>query len=132
MRRFIRAILATVIVALTMGFVPGADSGATAGTVGPDPGDDLGFLSHQTEAAVYYPAETDYDSETVAIDVDDDGNVYSATNWGGPGDLGVGTTTDPHRKYFNRPADQRIIIHKVDANGVQLWSCELHGRGYNN
>ncbi len=138
MRRFtwistLRAILATVVVALTMGFVPGADSGATAGTVGPNSlSDTMGFLDGQIEAAVYYPAETDYDSQTVAIAVDDDGNVYSATEWGGPGDLGVGTTTDPHGKYANLPASSRLIIHKVDPNGVQLWSWELNGRGYNN
>ncbi len=53
MRRFtwistLRAILATVVVALTMGFVPGADSGATAGTVGPNSlSDTMGFLDGQ-------------------------------------------------------------------------------------
>ena len=137
MKRFtwtstLRAILAIVTLALTMGFVPGASPGANAGTVGPDLSDTMGFLDGQIEAAVYYPAETDYDSATVAVAVDDDGNVYSATNWGGPGDLGVGTTKDNHLKYANLAANPRLIIHKVDPNGVQLWSWELNGRGYNN
>ena len=122
MKRFIGAVLATVTLGLTIGFVPGAN----AGTVGPLVSDDMGF----SEAAVFYPAQTLYDSTTVAIAVDDNGNVYSATNWAGGGDLGVGTLSDWHQKYRNKPGTQRPIIHKVDANGIQLWSWELRGKGY--
>ena len=140
MKRFtwistLRAILATVILALTMGvvpgFVPGTTPEANAGVVGADPADTMGFRDDQIEATVFYPALTrGQESTVIAIDVDDDGNVYSATNWAGGGELGVGTHSDWHTKYKNKPHFTRPIIHKVNANGEHVWSWELHGKGY--
>ena len=98
MKRLIRAALATILLGLTIGFIPQAN----AGVVGPGITDDMGFLSHQTPAAVYYPMQTDYDSRVDAIDVDADGNVYSAGWWAGNGDLGAGTFSDVHSKYSKR------------------------------
>ena len=141
MRRFIRAILATVTLALTVGvvpgFVPGSDPEANAGVVGADNTDTMGFRADQTPAAVYYPAlTTGQESHTIAIDVDDDGNVYSATNWavskGQTGDLAPGAATDIHKGYVHKQGNPRIIIHKVNPNGEQEWSWELNGRGYDN
>ena len=141
MRRFIRAVLVTVTLALTVGvvpgFVPGSNSEANAGVVGPHSGDTMGFLDGQTPAAVYYPALTSgEEAHVIAIDVDDDGNVYSATNWAikknQSGDLGVGTETDIHKGYVHKSGQPRIIIHKVNPDGEQQWSWELNGRGYDN
>ena len=141
MRRFIRAILATVTLALTIGFVPGfvpgSDPEANAGVVGPDVGDTMGFLSHQIEAAVYYPAITrGQEAHVIAVDVDDDGNVYSASNWAisrnQTGDLRPGAGTDIHLGYVDRINKPRVIVHKVDSNGEQVWSWELNGRAYVN
>jgi hypothetical protein len=97
----------------------------------------MGFLDGQTPAAVYYPAlTTGQESHVIAIDVDDDGNVYSATNWaisqGQSGDLGVGTETDIHKGYVHKAGNPRVIVHKVNPNGEQEWSWELNGRGYDN
>ena len=141
MRRCIRAILAIVTLALTIGvvpgFAPGSDPEANAGVVGADNTDTMGFRADQIPAAVYYPAQTQgQEAHTIAIDVDDDGNVYSATNWamgkGKTGDLGAGAATDVHSGYFFKGDKPRTIVHKVSPSGVQEWSWELNGRGYNN
>ena len=144
MKRFtwtstLRAILAIVTLALTIGVVPGlapgSDPEANAGVVGADNTDTMGFRADQIPAAVYYPAQTrGQESHVIAVDVDDDGNVYSATNWivsrNNFGDLQPGAGVDKHFGYVHAPNQPRVIVHKVNPDGEQVWRWEINGRGY--
>ncbi len=112
-KRFIGAALATVTLGLTIGFVP-----------------EVTALEYD-DAAVFYPAQTKFNSNTAAVAVDADGYVYTATNWAGAGDLGIGDLTDIVPTITNRGDLGRQIIHKVSPLGKQEWRWTLNPVGAN-
>ena len=107
MRRFIQAILATVTLALTMGFVPSVSA--------------LEF----EDAALFNTGQTQYGTVVSAVAVDADGYVYTGTNWAGSGDLGVGDTIDPVTGFPQRSTLNSLAVHKVSPTGEQEWVWKL-------
>ncbi len=87
-KRFIRAMLATITLGLTVGFVPATAAGA------------IDF----EDAAVFHVGQTQWGTYTAAVAVDADGYVYAATNHAGTGDLGVqgGSFSYPVSEYPDR------------------------------
>ena len=108
-KRFIGAILATVTLALTVGFVPPVSA------------------VEYEDVAIFSPAQTNLGSATPAMAVGVDGSVYTATTWAGTGHLGVGTASAPPQwTYPERPQYAAWVIHKVSPEGEQEWVWELH------
>jgi hypothetical protein len=108
---FIGAILATVTLALTVGFVPFTAPAAAF---------------EYEDVAIFSPARTLRGSATPAMAVGADGSVYTGTNWAGTGHIGVGAASTPVTGYPERGQLSAWVVHKVSPAGEQEWAWELH------
>jgi len=107
-KRFIGAILATVTLGLTVGFVPS-----------------VGAVAYE-DVAMFSPARTARGSATTAMAVGADGSIYTGTNWAGSGHIGVGAGQKSVTGYPERGQFSALVVHKVSPAGEQEWEWELH------
>jgi len=114
-KRFIRAMLATITLGLTVGFVPATAAGA------------IDF----EDAAVFHVGQTQWGTYTAAVAVDADGYVYAATNHAGTGDLGVqgGSFSYPVSEYPDRQNMKAWSVSKVSPTGETEWVWEMKRGG---
>ena len=110
-KRFIGAILATVTLALTVGFVPFTAPAAAF---------------EYEDVAMFSPARTLQGSVTPAMAVGADGSIYSGTVWAGTGHIGIGAAATPVTAYPERGHLGAWVVHKVSPSGEQEWAWELH------
>ena len=118
MKRFtwtstLRAILATVILSITIGFVPFVPSIPSISSV-PAAG-----ASEFEDVALFHAGHTRYSTDTSAVAVDADGYVYTGTNWAGAGDLGVGDASHVMKGYPADAAKEAWAVHKVSPTGEE-------------
>ena len=108
-KRFIGAILATITLALTVGFVPSVNA------------------FEYEDVAVFNTGQTRYGTVATAVTVDADGYVYTTTTFAGGGDLGIGDASDPVDELAKneRPSMESFAVHKVSPTGEQEWVWKL-------
>ena len=124
MKRFtwtstLRAILATVILSITIGFVPFVPSIPSISSVPA-----AGAFEFE-DVALFHAGHTRYSTDTSAVAVDADGYVYTGTNWAGAGDLGVGDASHVMTGYPAATARKAWAVHKVSPTGEEEWVWKL-------
>ena len=111
MKKFIQAVLATVTLALIVGFVPSAPP--------------VGAFAYE-DVAMFSPANNfRYGAQTFAVAIGDDGSVYTGTNHAGYGKLGVGTASVDIPQTSANPAKEEFTVHKVSPAGEQEWAWRI-------
>ena len=108
-KRFIGAVLATVMIAITAGFVS-----------------PVAAFEYE-DVAVFNTGQTRYGTQATAVTVDADGYAYVTTTFAGGGDLGVGDASHPVDELAKneRPSMESFAVHKVSPSGEQEWVWKL-------
>jgi len=111
MKKFIQAVLATVTLALTVGFVPSVPPVAAF---------------EYEDVAMFSPANLfRYGAQTFAVAIGGDGSVYTGTNHAGYGELGVDTASVHIPQTAVNPAKEEFTVHKVSPAGDQEWQWRM-------